>query len=564
MKYCSPLKLLPIATLVVAAYGPSAQAAQAAANWVSTESHPVDVSRSVAGAMLKQGETLNIAVSLRVRNKAGLDAKTEDVILGRSEPLTSTEFLVQFAPSKAQVEAVVAHLKNSGFVNIQVASNRLLISADGTAGSTKKAFNVDLQHFNVNGREAHAAINDAAVPKELGDTVLAIQGLQNVHMAHSFKIRADKVAENKVSGDKVSATAGIEVGHSPAEWPTIYNARNIPDAANTTIGIITAGPLTQTFADLATFVNNAGFVSPSTSTVSVGGGSASSSGPTEWDIDSQDALGAAGGVVKSMIFYNAPSLSDVNLTAEYNAVVSANEAQIINVSLGECETSAKSAGTESAQDQIFQIAAAQGQVFAVASGDSGSYECGGSKSYQSYPAVSPYVISVGGTSVYTTSAGAWASETVWSCTSSRSCLSSGGTGGGVSATENAPRWQVTSGVLGTSTKRGVPDIAFAGNPNSGTIAIVNGANSQWGGTSLATPIFVGFWARIQSAHSNQLIYPARAIYKYGSAHKSTIFHDITSGSNGGYSAKPGWDYTTGFGSLNVGPFATFVANNPGF
>ena len=368
----------------------------------------------------------------------------------------------------------------------------------------------------------------------------------------------------KVSADKNSAVSGSEVGHSPAAWPTIYNAGSIPTASNTTIGIVTAGPLTQTLKDLATFVKNAGFASPVTSTVSVGSGSVTSSGPTEWDIDSQDALGSAGGAVKSMIFYNAPSLSDANLTAEYNAAVSSNAAQIINVSLGECETSAKSAGTEAAEDQIFETATAQGQVFAVASGDSGSYECGGSTSQQSYPAVSPYVIAVGGTTLYTTSAGAWSSETVWACSSSRTCASSGGTGGGVSSTETASTWQKSSGVLGTSTKRGVPDIAFEGNPSSGTLAIVNGATAQWGGTSLATPIFVGFWARIQSAHSNSLVFPGTALYKFGAANESTIFHDITSGSNGGYSAKAGWDYTTGFGSLNVGPFATFVTNNAGF
>ncbi len=368
----------------------------------------------------------------------------------------------------------------------------------------------------------------------------------------------------KVSADKNSAVSGSEVGHSPAAWPTIYNAGSIPTASNTTIGIVTAGPLTQTLKDLATFVKNAGFASPVTSTVSVGSGSVTSSGPTEWDIDSQDALGSAGGAVKSMIFYNAPSLSDANLTAEYNAAVSSNAAKIINVSLGECETSAKSAGTEAAEDQIFETATAQGQVFAVASGDSGSYECGGSTSQQSYPAVSPYVIAVGGTTLYTTSAGAWSSETVWACSSSRTCASSGGTGGGVSSTETASTWQKSSGVLGTSTKRGVPDIAFEGNPSSGTLAIVNGATAQWGGTSLATPIFVGFWARIQSAHSNSLVFPGTALYKFGAANESTIFHDITSGSNGGYSAKAGWDYTTGFGSLNVGPFATFVTNNAGF
>jgi len=254
------------------------------------------------------------------------------------------------------------------------------------------------------------------------------------------------------------------------------------------------------------------------------------------------------------------------LNTDYNTVVSANVAKVINVSLGECETSAKGDGTEATDDQIFETAVAQGQTFAVASGDSGSYECGGKTNEQSYPAVSPYVIAVGGTTLTTTSGGVWSAETAWSCTSYRTCPQSadGGSGGGVSSTEAAPSWQTSSGVLGTSTKRGVPDIAFDANPATGSLPIVDGTVTQYGGTSLATPIFVGFWARIQSAHSNGLVFPATALYKYGPANESTILHDITSGSNGGYSAKSGWDYVTGFGSLNVGPFATFLTNNAGF
>jgi len=190
MKYGSTLKMLPIAALVLAAYGSTAQAST---SWVSTESHAVDVSNATAGPMMKDGESLYIAVSLKVRNKAGLDAKTEDVVMGRSAPLTSNDFLIQFAPSKASVDAVVAHLKNSGFVNVQVAPNRLLVTADGTAGAARQAFNVSIQHFNVKGREAHAAINDPVVPAALGDIVLAVNGLQTVHQAHPFKVSADKV-----------------------------------------------------------------------------------------------------------------------------------------------------------------------------------------------------------------------------------------------------------------------------------------------------------------------------------------------------------------------------------
>lgn len=560
MTFSSNLKMLPIAAMLAAAFSTSASAAET--EWAKTESHALEVRNGTAGEMMKAGEKIHVAVSLRLRNKEELDALTSDLMAGRSKRvLSQEEFASRYAPTQDQVQAVVKHLTQSGFTNIKVAKNKMMVTADGTAGAAKAGFKADLQHFHVtehmvagrtNEREAYAAVNDPVVPKALEGIVLAVHGMETVTRPHFNFVKS-----------KPMASGGTVTGHDPSEWPTIYGGSNLAPATNTTIGIITGGNMSQTQTDLQSFVQQAGFSMPATSVV---GGGSSTSGTTEWDLDSQDSLGAAGGAVKSMIFYAAASMSDADLNSDYNQVVSDNKAQVINVSLGECETDAKSSGTEATDDQIFESAVAQGQTFVVASGDSGSYECGGSKNVQSYPAVSPYVISVGGTTLSTSSSGAWAGETAWSCTSSSTCpqSASGGSGGGPSTTEKAPSYQISSKVLGTSTARGVPDVAFDAAPSSGAMPIVNGTATQVGGTSLATPIFTGFWARIQSAHNNSLSFPASAIYKYGPTNESTIFHDVTSGKNGGYSAKAGWDYVTGFGSLNVTNFASFVNSHSGF
>jgi xanthomonalisin len=171
-------------------------------------------------------------------------------------------------------------------------------------------------------------------------------------------------------------------------------------------------------------------------------------------------------------------------------------------------------------------------------------------------------MSIGGTRLNHNGA-VYSSETAWSCTGSADCqqAASGGTGGGISITENAPAWQVSSGVLGASTKRGVPDISFDGDPASGAIVDVGGVYQTIGGTSLAAPIFTGFWARIQAAHGNTLAFPASTLYAGAAAHP-TWFHDVTSGNNGFYSAAAGWDYTTGFGSLQVGNFSSAFGTLP--
>jgi xanthomonalisin len=165
-------------------------------------------------------------------------------------------------------------------------------------------------------------------------------------------------------------------------------------------------------------------------------------------------------------------------------------------------------------------------------------------------------MAIGGTTLSTTNGNTWAGETVWSCTSASSCQqsSSGGAGGGPSLTENAPSWQTAAGVLGTSTKRGVPDISFDASPNSGALVLVSGSNEQVGGTSLAAPLFAGFYARVQSANNNTLPFPAQTIYQ-GAAANPSWFHDVTSGSQG-FSAATGWDYASGYGSLQIANFAS--------
>jgi len=86
--------------------------------------------------------------------------------------------------------------------------------------------------------------------------------------------------------------------------------------------------------------------------------------------------------------------------------------------------------------------------------------------------------------------------------------SAGGAGGGPSLTENAPSWQTAAGVLGTSTKRGVPTLLRC-------LAQLRcpGARErqqrQIGGTSLAAPLWAGFWTRIQAAHGNSLAFRPR-------------------------------------------------------
>jgi len=546
-------KMKLLSALMASVFAISAHAATSEA-WVATTTKAHDPRAAIHVAPLRAGEQVDVVVSLQLRNKAALDKLTAKLMAGAPgvRPLSSAEFMAQYAPTAAQAQAVVAYLRAQGFTNIDVAPNNLLISATGTAGAIRTAFKADLHEYNVDGRRAYANVTDAMVPEHLASVVNGVVGLQTVHMMHTQLKRAAKT-------DAITpqATSAISIPNFPA----IYGASSLPSATTGTIGIITSGSLTQTITDLKSFASSAGYPVPNVTTTVVGTAGTSTSGTDEWNMDSQSSLAAAGGTISQMILYNVNSLSDANLTLGYNKAVTDNKARAINVSLGGCESDEGS--SEATEDAIFETAVSQGQMFSVSSGDSGAYECGATAGKaQSYPAVSPYVMAVGGTTLSTTGGNTWSGETVWSCTSASSCQqsSSGGAGGGPSLTESAPSWQTAAGVLGSSTMRGVPDIAFDANPSSGALVLINGSQEQIGGTSLAAPLWAGFWTRIQAAHGNTLPFPAQTMYQ-GAAANPSWFHDVTSG-NQGYAAGTGWDYASGYGSVQVANFSAAFSGTP--
>lgn len=499
--------------------------AHAQSDWVSTATHAHPTGNAKLVRNLQDTEVIDIVVGLRPRNGDSLTQLSTSQ-RDSNDPLfrhwmSSEEVVANFSPTQAQADSVVAYLTAHGFFNVQVAANRLLISASGTAASIRKAFHTQLAHFTRDGKGAIANLNDAQVPSRFRDVIVSVLGLQTLDQAHTSTV----------------------VSHDPVQFPTAYNAASLPSASKTAIGIITEGSMTQPIADLHTFETQNALPTINPTVVLVGGTSTDTSNQLEWDLDTQTIQAQAGGTIKQMLLYTAVSLTDAAVTSTYNKAVSDNIATIINVSLMECEATASSDGSLAQDDFIFKMATLQGQTFSASSGDDGSTQCGNQS--VSYPASSPSVIAVGGTTLSTNANGTYASETAWSHS-----------GGGPSAHEAQPDWQ--SGIVPGSF-RGVPDVAFDADPASGAVIVVSGAHETVGGTSLASPIFVGSWARIQSLHNNTLGFPASWIYAYGAIRPAGAFHDVTSGSNGGFSASVGWDYVTGWGSWDVSAVATAIS-----
>jgi subtilase family serine protease len=211
-------------------------------------------------------------------------------------------------------------------------------------------------------------------------------------------------------------------------------------------------------------------------------------------------------------------------------------ATIVSMSWGGSEFS-----SEASYDSHFQKA---GVTFLASSGDNGS---GGS-----WPAASPSIVSVGGTTLPLDASGnLTAPETGWS-----------GSGGGFSAYFNRPVWQ---NGWQSNTNRAFPDVALVADPNTG-VAVYDttsyNGQSGWfkvGGTSASCPMWGAIVALANEQRSStgkkSLTGSDAALYSIagstdngGAPLYGFFFFDVSAGSNGGFSATPKFDEVTGLGS----------------
>ena len=115
-----------------------AMAASAGTAWVATATHAHALAATAsANDLAEPGMPIHIAVALKLQNRGVLDAfiadahNPHDTMFGAK--LLPQDVTANFSPSTSQVQAVVDYLAKSGFTNISVAPNRLMVSADGTA-----------------------------------------------------------------------------------------------------------------------------------------------------------------------------------------------------------------------------------------------------------------------------------------------------------------------------------------------------------------------------------------------------------------------------------------------
>jgi kumamolisin len=508
-------------------------------------------------------QTVTVTVSLALRNQAALDR----VIAGVSDPksqsygryLQPAQFVALYGPTTAQVEHVVGYLRGQGLTITSVSANHTLVHASGPARRVESAFGVNIWNWHDRTQNRNFFGNDTqpVLPASLATTVVGVAGLNNHYQARRIGLASFARAQPRAPG---SGPAG---GYTPDELKSAYDIT--PLAA---LGYRGGGQPLGLFeldafnpANIATYDSHYGLATLPTTVVPLphaAGTPGLNQIEVELDIEVMHAIAPSSPIT----VWEGPN-SDQGVIDTYNAMVMSDSTPSNSTSWGLCEPST-TASLMVQLDTIFKQAAAQGQSFFAASGDSGAYDCPGGYPTQlsvDNPASDPYVTAVGGTTLLLNGSGGYGSETAWNWASHSPPL---GGGGGLSQQFSRPAWQVGPGVANSySTQaRQVPDVALDGDPRTGySIYTTSGTTTSWfviGGTSASAPAWAAFAAIVNQYRVNAggraraLGFANPALYQLGSVSSPyAAFHDVTSGDNLYYMATAGWDYATGWGSFDA-------------
>ncbi len=333
-------------------------------------------------------------------------------------------------------------------------------------------------------------------------------------------------------------------GYTPAQVRHAYGFDQISfngvvgDGSGQTIAIVDAYDDPAIAADLHQFDVTFGLPDPVLTKVNQSGSAALPAASAAWapeislDVEWAHAIAPRANI----LLVEANSSGDSDLFTAISWAAHQPGVSVVSMSWGGGEFS-----SETASDATFTTPDGHaGVTFVASAGDAGAPA--------NYPAASPNVLAVGGTTLYLSASGAWSSETAWS-----------NGGGGPSRYEARPVYQQAVVPPGT-TSRTTPDVAYDANPTTG-FAIYDSYNfstftpwAVYGGTSAGAPQWAALVAIADQGRAlegqGSLDGPSQtlpALYQLPGGD----FHDITTGTSSGtpnYSAGSGYDPVTGRGT----------------
>jgi len=516
-------------------------------------SHGLMVNKALAE---DQDSELNILFSLAMPPDKQKELEQR---VARGEVVSPKELKTTYVADQKDTVALVSWLEGQGFKDVRVSPNGTGVYAKAPASQIEKSLQVNMVRVTRDGITYTAAKDAPSLPSEVANSVQTIAGLQPFRQLNKRRLLpATRVAVRKAAGP--SAQVQNAPPYLVNEILGAYNAAGLGvTGAGQTIAI-----LIDTFpadADLSAFWSMNGItVNPAQiQKINVNGGTLPA--PTgEETLDAEWASGIAPGAATRI--YASGSLAWVDLDQALDAILddldSIPSLRQLSISLGLGETfiPGGESGEASTEGQKFLRFAAAGVNVFVSSGDAGSNpDASGhhptGPTQVEYPSSDPNVIGVGGTSLSLAADGSVESETGWV-----------NGGGGISSFFQRPEWQTGNGV-DSGSQRLVPDVSLTADPNKGAMIVLHGVQQGVGGTSWSAPVWAGFCALLNEARTKAGKSPLPFLNSHLYQLNGTpAFRDITSGSNGAFSAGDGYDMVTGIGVPDLTELTTALLQLP--
>jgi kumamolisin len=487
-------------------------------------------------------------VTIRVRRHTPLDAAVTGATTLAARSYVSREaYADRCGASQADVDRVVAFATSFGLVVVGTDRARRSVFVSGTVAAFARAFDTAIEHFAYAGGTYRGRVGELSVPQDLADVIEGIFGIDDRPVARpQFQYRT-------ASGLPLTAhAAAASASFTPPQLAKLYDFPTDVDGSGQTIALIELGGGFKP-ADLQTYFQGLGLATPSVTAVRID--SAKNAPTTADSADGEVMLDievAAGVAPKAkIVVYFAPNTTKGFLDAITMAVHdTTHKPSVISISWGGPENTWTTQALDS-YDQAFQGAAALGVTVCCAAGDAGSGDQNPANgtpdglAHADFPASSPNVLACGGTKITVVNSRITA-EVVWN----ENAQSSAG-GGGISDHFALPAYQSSAGVPpsanpGGRKGRGLPDVSGDADPQSGYQVRVDGQDLVIGGTSAVAPLWAGLVALANQKLGKPLGFLNPLLYS--SAKVRATMRDITSGNNGAYQAKAGWDACTGLGS----------------
>jgi kumamolisin len=510
---------------------------------------------SGARALGRTNPHATIEVTLKLRRKKPLPELNDRP----KRPMTREQLAAKYGASKSDIDKVTKAFKKLGLKTMDADEATRTVRLSGTVAAMEQAFVVKLFNYAHAGGNYRGRVGSLHVPVEVQDIVEGAFGLDNRRVARRRRhpVRDTSSARRSLAGVPPS-------WYRPAQLAAHYNFPT-GDGTGQTVGLLEFGggyfP-----ADLQQFCNLANVNVPTVLAISTDGTSTSAKDGAEGEVMLDVEVVAGVCPQSKIVIYFAEWTEQGWITALDAAIADAqNNPGVISISWGAPEDT--DIWTRQAMTQVNETlleAAHLGVTVCVAAGDDGSSDADNDgQAHVDFPSSSPYALAVGGTTIR--KKGGSQPDVVWFEGDGLRNDGGGSTGGGVSSVTPRPTWQakldIPSVNHGAIVGRIVPDLSANADWNASPyLLVVDGQAEPNGGTSAAAPLLAALVALINSKRSarNRIGYLTPVLYQPrggggGKPVGALGCTDVVSGNNntahaGGYSAGPGYDAASGWGT----------------